>query len=323
MKTGLSFLLAAALCAPLLAQTPAGDGPRVVPAARTAHASSAEVLGAALAGRRVVTVGDHGVVLLSDDAGRSWRQARSVPVDSTLNALSFVDDRHGWAVGHAGVVLATADGGETWTLQRRVASEDRPLFAVHMFDARQGVAVGLWSLVLTTSDGGATWAPVTVPPPEGGKKADLNLFGLFVNERGELFAAAEHGTLLRSADRGQSWSYLTTGYKGSFWTGAALPGGVLLAAGLRGSLYRSADDGKTWARIETGSKASVTQLLASGRRVLGLGLDGLLLRAEDGGGDFKTSVREDHAALTAGVLLPDGGELLLSRQGVPAPGAKN
>ena len=87
-----------------------GAGPRAVPALHVAHASTAEVLGVAFAGRRIVSVGDHGVVLLSDDAGKTWRQARSVPVDSALASVAFVDDKRGWAVGHAGVVLASADG---------------------------------------------------------------------------------------------------------------------------------------------------------------------------------------------------------------------
>lgn len=299
-----------------------GAGPRAVPALHVAHASTAEVLGVAFAGRRIVSVGDHGVVLLSDDAGKTWRQARSVPVDSALASVAFVDDKRGWAVGHAGVVLASADGGESWTVQRRAANEDRPLFAIHMFDADQGVAVGLWSLVLVTGDGGKTWNPVVPPKPEGGKKADLNLFALFVNDKGELFAAAERGTLLRSADRGRTWSYIGTGYKGSFWTGASLPGGVLMAAGLRGSVYRSADDGKTWNRIETGTTASVTSLLVKGQEVVGLGLDGLVLRSADGGASFKASVREDHASLTAGLILADGSELMLSRQGPPGADLK-
>jgi photosystem II stability/assembly factor-like uncharacterized protein len=323
MKPLLSLVMAALMvAAPLAARADGAAGPRAVPAARVAHASSAGLLGSALAGPRVVAVGEHGVVLFSDDAGKTWRQAGSVPVDSTLTAISFVDDKRGWAVGHAGIVLATTDGGETWTLQRRAAGEDRPLFAVHMFDAEHGVAVGLWSLVLVTADGGKTWDSVTLPKPEGAKKADLNLLSLFVDAKGGLFAAAERGTLLRSADRGRSWTYLATGYKGSFWTGAALGDGVLLAAGLRGSVYRSADDGKTWTRIETGTKSSVTALLARGPQVLALGLDGLVLRSSDGGASFKASVRDDHAALTAGVLLPDGTELLLSRQGVLAGNTK-
>jgi photosystem II stability/assembly factor-like uncharacterized protein len=316
------ILLATASALALCAAVRAEDaGPRAVPAARVAHAATAAVLGVALAGQRVVAVGDHGVVLLSDDGGKAWRQARAVPVDSALTAVSFADAEHGWAVGHAGVILATEDGGETWRLQRRAAQEDRPLFAVHMFDAREGVAVGLWSLVLVTRDGGSTWDGVSPPAPEGAKRADLNLFGLFTGPTGELFATAERGMLLHSADRGRSWAYLASGYKGSFWAGAAAGEGVLLAAGLRGSIYRSADDGKSWARVPNPSQASVTALLARGSQVLAVALDGSVLRSQDGGASFSLQQREDRAALTAAFLLPGGRELLFSRQG-PLPAGR-
>src|SRR5438128_10270628 len=33
-----------------------------------------------------------------------------------LRAITFVDDRHGWAAG-AGEIIATSDGGATWTRQ--------------------------------------------------------------------------------------------------------------------------------------------------------------------------------------------------------------
>jgi photosystem II stability/assembly factor-like uncharacterized protein len=236
-------------------------------------------------------------------------------MDVTLTAVSFVDDRQGWAVGHWGVVLATRDGGETWTVQRQDVQVDRPLFAVHFFDAAHGVATGLWSLVLTTSDGGVNWRSVAIAPPEGARKADLNLLGLFADERGHLFAAAERGMVLRSDDRGATWTYAPTGYKGSFWSGVALPGGVLLAAGLRGSMYRSADEGRTWSRVDTGSKSSITAMAVHEGVVRAVGLDGLVLRSTDGGATFANEVRSDRAALTAVTMTSGGRPIYFSRQG--------
>lgn len=226
--------LAACLALPGAQAQESNNAPRLVPAVRVAHAGTASLLGATRAGDRLVAVGDHGVVMLSDDGGQTWRQAQSVPVDSTLTSVSFTDARQGWAAGHWGVILHTEDGGESWAVQRSATGEDRPLFALHMLDAQRGVAVGLWSLVLVTEDGGKSWNPVTLAPPEGARKADLNLLSLFATGQGVLYATAEKGMLLRSADQGRHWSYLSTGYKGSFWTGVALPGGELLAAGLRG-----------------------------------------------------------------------------------------
>lgn len=274
------------------------------------------MLASVRAGQRIVAVGDHGVVLLSDDAGKSHRQAKAVPSDVTLTSVSFVDDRLGWAVGHWGVVLHTTDGGETWALQRTAAQQDRPLFAVHFFDGQHGVAVGLWSLVLVTQDGGTHWQPVEMPIPDGSKKADLNLLGLFADAKGNLFAPAERGMVLRSDDQGYHWSYLATGYKGSFWTGVATPDGKLIVAGLRGSLYRSADDGRTWSRIDTRSKSSITTLVISGPQVVGAGLEGLVLRSSDNGASFTSEVRDDRLSLTAVATGPNGQAVFYSRQGV-------
>lgn len=296
----------------------AASTPVLVPAQRVAHATSAMLLASARAGERIVAVGDHGVVLLSDDQGKSFRQAQVVPADVTLTSVSFANAKQGWAAGQWGVILHTENGGEHWTLQRSDTSTDRPLFALHFFDARQGVAVGLWSLVLVTDDGGAHWRTVTLAPPDGAPKADLNLLGLFADARGRLHATAEKGMLLRSEDRGQSWRYLPTGYKGSFWTGLAPSDGSLLAAGLRGSLFRSTDDGRSWQRLESGCKSSITALAQVGRELVGVGADGLVLKSTDGGASFKPEPRADRLGLTSVIASNDGRAVLFSRQGVVA-----
>jgi photosystem II stability/assembly factor-like uncharacterized protein len=320
------LLAGAALCAQAAATAapPAARGePIVAAAARVPQAAQAALLGSARAGARTVAVGERGVIMLSDDDGRTFRQAREVPVDATLTGVSFADEKRGWAVGHWGVVLATRDGGETWAVQRMDVAVDRPLFAVHFFDERHGVAVGLWSLVLVTDDGGAQWRPVALPPPEGARKADLNLMGLFADRHGRLHAAAERGMVLTSDDRGASWRYAATGYKGSFWTGLALPGGVLLAGGLRGSLYRSADEGRNWSRVDTASTSSITAMAARDGEVIAVGLDGLVLRSKDGGASFTRQVRPDRAALTGVATTASGRTLFFSRRGAVDGPASN
>lgn len=87
------------------------------PARLSERAVSSVLNAVVLAGTRLVAVGERGVVLLSDDNGRSWRQAGSVPVSVALTDVHFVSATHGWAVGHSGVVLHSDDGGETWMRQ--------------------------------------------------------------------------------------------------------------------------------------------------------------------------------------------------------------
>ena len=72
--------------------------------------------GVAVAGKRLICVGQRGHILYSDDQGKKWTQA-NVPVSSDLVAVSFPSPQNGWAVGHDGVVLHSSDGGSSWIKQ--------------------------------------------------------------------------------------------------------------------------------------------------------------------------------------------------------------
>lgn len=307
------------LSAGVHAEAPGAGGSallKVEAAVKSAAAIHAPILGAGRAGERIVAVGDHGTILLSDD-GKRFRQAEAVPVSSTLAAVAFADHKNGWAVGHWGAILHTADGGEHWSVQRMDTHEDRPLFSVHFFDDNQGVAVGLWSLVLRTEDGGKTWQTVDLPAPPDGGKADRNLFRLFVSPKGSLFVAAERGIVLRSDDHGKNWHYINTGYKGSFWTGVALRNGTLLVAGLRGTIYRSVDDGLSWQVVNSGVKSSITDVVETGGRVVAVGLDGVQVESTDGGATFTATQRSDRLSMTALAVGSGADRLaLFSKKGV-------
>lgn len=275
-----------------------------VPAAHTSIATQAYMQDAALAGERIVAVGDHGIVLLSDDQGQSYRQAADVPVSSPLNAVSFVNANEGWAVGQWGAILATEDGGNSWRVQRLDTEEDRPLFAVHFFNAQEGIAVGLWSLVLTTRDGGDNWSVQTLPAPPGSRRADLNLMGAFVDAQGRFYVTAERGKVLTSADKGVTWSYLDTGYRGTLWTGVALPDGGLLVGGQSGTLLRSDDGGQNWVQVPVATKSPINGLgSVAGGGVRVVGLDGFRAVSLDGARTF-TEVDGRHVMSNVWTLLP-------------------
>jgi photosystem II stability/assembly factor-like uncharacterized protein len=318
----LAVLMAASALAPA-AQQASDEKPqlRIQPAEHSDAATSSQILGATRAGKRIVAVGDHGIVLLSDDEGKTFRQAGSVPIDSTLTAVSFVDGRTGWAVGHWGAILRTQDGGETWKLQRSDTSVDQPLFSVYFKDANEGWAVGLWSLMLHTTDGGATWSTVQLPPPEGQKKADRNLYAIFADPKGNLFVACEQGRVMRSTDGGKNWTYAETHYAGSFWTGLSLQDGVLLVGGLRGTIYRSADGGDSWQASQTQFKSSITDIIeVAGKRIIAVGLDGVTLESHDDGVTFSGKQRSDRSALTAVLDVgPAAPPLLFSTSGLLTP----
>ena len=297
---------------------PGKGGLAIQPAVATTAAAKAMMLGSARAGKRIVAVGDHGIVLLSEDDGKSFRQAKSVPVRSTLTGVFFADEKSGWAVGHWGIILATADGGETWQLQRSDTSVDQPLFSVYFKDKNRGWAVGLWSLLLDTRDGGKTWQAGKLPPPPGGGKTDRNLLHIFAGKSGTLFIAAEQGTVIRSADDGANWNYTATAYKGSFWTGVALQNGTLLVGGLRGKIYRSINDGTSWIEVDSGTKSSLTSFCESGGKVYAAGLDGVYLESATDGATFVVKQREDKAPITSLAAASSGHLVMFSKNGILA-----
>ena len=321
IKTLVTSIALCAAAAAAFAQAPSA-GPVAAWSARPAQAWAAPtrmmLLDATRAGKRIVAVGEHGIVLLSDDEGKTYRQARSVPVSATLSAVTFTDDRFGWAVGQWGVILATRDGGETWSKQRMDTAVDQPLFSVLFTNERDGIAVGLWSLMLQTHDGGRTWARTTLPRPPDGGKADRNLYHAFADQKGALYVSAEQGTVLRSTDGGANWDYLATGGRGSLWSGVAMPDGRIVVGGLLGSLFQSSDGGQTWQPLKTGTKSSITSLVAAGSGLIAVGLNGLVMQQSASGASFEVAQRPDRAALTATLTDAGGKPILFSKDGVVA-----
>jgi photosystem II stability/assembly factor-like uncharacterized protein len=289
---------------------------RHLPAEHLAHPTRAQMLAVAGAGSRVVVVGDHGTVLLSDDQGKSWRQAREVPTRVLLTSVSFVGDKLGWAAGHWGLILHTEDGGETWKIQRSDTTVDQPLFSVHFSDASNGIAVGLWSLAVRTTDGGVSWVPVKFPALSAKEKAGPNIYQVFPAKGSVLYAAAEQGLVYRSPDGGATWTLIKTGNRGSFWTGLTLPDDSVLMAGLNGKIWRSSDEGKTWSELNSGVSSSITDLaLGSDGSVTAVGLEGAVVISKDGT-TFTASPRPDRAPLTAVLLDGQASPLLFSKDGV-------
>ncbi|KOR17498.1 YCF48-related protein, partial [Burkholderia cenocepacia] len=253
------------------------------------------------------------------DDGRTWRQARNVPVAATLSAVTFVDADHGWVVGQWGAILATSDGGETWHKQRLDVSTDQPLFSVAFTSPNDGIAVGLWSLMLATHDGGKTWNRVALPKPPGGGKSDRNLYHIFSDDKAALYVVSESGMVLKSVDRGANWAYIATGGKGTLWTGVALPGGRIVVGGLLGSMFESTDRGASWRAVSTGTKSSITDLVATDGGLMGVGLDGLFITQRDGESTITVSQRADRATLTGAVIATNRKPILVSQDGVLEP----
>lgn len=310
--------------------------PALERAALQVRAPERQVLqAAAQAGQRLVAVGERGVVVLSDDSSKSWRQARQVPVGVTLTAVTFADDKLGWAVGHGGVVLHSRDGGETWVkqadgvslakaalqaaeqavsrqpdsaaAQRALADAnalvadgpDKPLLDVHFQDARRGWVVGAYNLFFETEDGGQSWNSV------GARLVNPKVLHLnAIRAQGQsVFIVGEQGQMHRSLDGGQTFEVVTSPYKGSWFTVALAGDGSVIAAGLRGNVFRSPDFGKSWQVIEGAPPVSFLSAVPLP--------DGAVLLANQAGQLYVTRAGSALTSLPAQPMPPLTGLLVL------------
>lgn len=301
-----------------------------------AQPARSPLLAVARAGQRLVAVGGHGTIVLSDDHGASWRSA-SVPADVTLTTVRFANSRVGWAAGHLGAVLRTEDGGEHWSVQldgvavarlalaqaaddgQRHQAErlvhdgpDKPWLDLLVESDRKLTLSGAFNLALQTTDGGRSWRWISdrFVNPSG-----FHLYGL-ARGTGSTLAVGEQGTVLASAD-GVRFMPVSTPYEGSFFGVTGMGEKRFLVFGMRGNAFVTGDAGASWTRAETGGSTAsfnAAALLSGGALALG-DQAGRVYLSGDGGRKF-IPVPYAGGPVTGMVEAADGALVLASLAGV-------
>lgn len=284
-----------------------------VPALRVDERLPAPLLSVAKAGDAMISVGLHGLIQRSTDAGRTWQQVDS-PVSSDLVQVRFRDERNGWIVGHDSLLLHTADGGQSWQVQldgrrlltllnayygpkaekgdesaasvlREVAMAAgssatpgvlaAPLLDV-MFDAQgNGFAVGAFGMLLHSTDSGQNWEP-WIERSDNDRR--MHLYGL-TEHAGTFYISGEQGLLLRLDSQQQRFVKIDTPYTGTYF-GVRAFDHLLLAYGLRGNLFASRDDGQQWQPVETNLNSSLVSIVEQGNALIVVSQGGQLISVD-------------------------------------------
>ena len=85
-----------------------------------------------IVGGNLVSVGDNGKILVSQDMGENWQESTS-GITTDLYCLNFADDLTGYSAGENGVMLKTIDGGFTW---------ENMVYTLHKLEHRSSVING-------------------------------------------------------------------------------------------------------------------------------------------------------------------------------------
>ncbi|MDH3646271.1 MAG: YCF48-related protein [Gammaproteobacteria bacterium] len=270
---------------------------------------------------RIAVVGEHGIVLISDDEGVSWRQVQT-HTRATLTGVHFHDKDTGWVVGHDAIILRTLDGGTSWQQVHFNPDDQRPLFDVWFADATRGFAIGAYGLFLSTTDGGSSWeSKELIPEPwpdlastaletepdefdfEDDQYYDFHLNHIVSGDAGDLYIAAEAGNFFRSGDGGETWYSMPTTYQGSFFSVLPLQAQNILLMGLRGNLFSSTNGGEAFIQVDTPVTVLLNDgaVLSDGTVLIG-GMAGALLESTDDGASFELRQQANRKAIS--VLLP-------------------
>ncbi len=339
-----SALLASVVAICLAAGEPGFIDVLDTPAKKSSLVAKAHFNGIAVAGKRLVSVGQRGYIVYSDDQGATWVQA-SVPVSADLTAVSFPTPGKGWAVGHDGVVLNSTDGGATWSRQldghslakiiadyygahpsagpdaARLQDElqqyvdkgpDKPLLDVWFENETNGYIVGAFNLIFRTVDGGKSWEPL-LDRTDNPKR--FHLYGIRPVGT-DLYLCGEQGLALKLDRQTGRFRALTVPYNGTLFGITGKPG-ALIAHGLRGNVFRSADAGTTWKKVETGIPVGIIcgTVMDDGRIVL-VNQAGNLLVSADNGESFSQAKVEQPFSATSVAPLGDQTVMLAGPRGM-------
>lgn len=285
------------------------------PAPATTHGARKLLTDIAQAGTRLVAVGEAGLVLLSDDEGRNWRQAPT-PTSVMLTSVTFGSDKAGWAVGHDGVILATRDGGATWQRQLDGRQADPLILAAakaQLDKLPPGNAEDPSPQRLQAEDAvAAAEAAVSQGPSR-----PLLAVRFFDADRG--LAAGSFGQLFQTSDGGQHWAYIgdrLDNPEGLHLNGLTLAAdGQILIAAENGTVFSSTDQGRSWSRNQVGYNGYLYGVLAlPGAGLTAYGFNGHVFRSLDGGANWKPVNSHSARSIVAAEAVP-GGALLLNEEG--------
>lgn len=302
------------------------------PAVQTSKAVEKLLLDISKAGDRLISVGYRGHVVYSDNAGNSWQQA-NVPVSVLLNAVSFVDDSYGWAVGHSGVILHTKDGGKSWVTQfdgnqanKMVITQVENRVAKLMEKLDEATEDEKPDIEYAIEDAEFALEDARIDAEVGASKPFLDV--LF-SSRTEGFAVGAYGYFFKTKDGGMTWENYGTRISNPdrYHLNAInrVKGGALFIVGEAGVIFRSKDAGETWETIESPYAGSFFGVTGTQERdvVIAFGLRGHLYRSQNAGDDWKRIETGSEGTLMSAAVSAEGdisvvgnsGTVLFSKDG--------
>jgi len=243
-----------------------------------------------------------------------------------LNAVFFVDSRHGWIAGDAGFVSHTDDGGVSWA-QQSVKTSDA-INDIYFRNKDSGFLLA-GGLIFKTVDGGLSWTAGQEISPVGVGGAQAELYSIRFSNKNNGWVV---GSLSRATKNGDSVVVDSLIYKttdsGNTWQRQRLPSKEELIhldfvnekhgwiVGSSGTVLHTDDGGETWMRQQSRTKSTLYHVyFRSEKKGWAVGEHATILRTIDGGESWTTVTLGMKSTLLSVQFLNDDDGWVAGRAG--------
>jgi photosystem II stability/assembly factor-like uncharacterized protein len=234
--------------------------------------------------------GRWGCILHTQDGGKTWVR-ENTNTDYTLSSIFFLDANNGWAVGDGGTILHSTDGGKTWEKQK--SPVDFFLMDVCFVSPLKGFIVSERTHILSTEDGGETWKVQFTDQ-------DFILKAITFSDSFNGWAVGEYGFIYHTSDGGTTWvkqsgyftiSDLTGDIEGAnyLFAAEALDAQRVWAVGVDGYVLKTEDGGKTWQEVSGMPKTHLFGVSSDKKSTILICGNGTFILSADGGKTWDTS----------------------------------
>lgn len=267
--------------------------------------------------------GHHGVIIKTDDGGKTWErqldgfqlmalekhyfQQQIIAIEEQLSKTDDAEERSDleWQLDDLNFQIRNIEVAEE-------EGPSKPFLDIFAQDKNTVLAIGAYGTFLKSTDGGEHWTVISgrLENPNG-----YHLNAIFGNES-HLYIVGEAGLAFISSDGGESWKTLNSPYHGSLFGGHLDQNDRVWVYGLRGNAFVSADNGQTFTRIDTQTGVNLSAGAAgeSGSQWL-VGHSGALLEVNEE--LAVTHHRHPSGSVMTGIIETDtGGWVMTGRSGL-------
>jgi photosystem II stability/assembly factor-like uncharacterized protein len=222
-------------------------------------------------------------------AQSGWTATRIGSGGKDLNAVDFVDAKHGWVAGDSGFLSYTEDGGISWV--ERLAGIEHSINDIYFVGKDTGFILAGGSIFETT-DGGHAWREAHKFSPTDFEGATPELYSLRFNgkKRGWVVGSLSRGDVITGSilaitrDSGGSWQVLHPPTEQELIHIDFVDEKRGWIVGAAGAILHTDDAGESWTRQNSETTVTLYHVdFRNEKKGWAVGEQGTILRTDDGG----------------------------------------